>query len=113
MGKLNQHLIALRKPAITSLPGDRHLPLPAGQVFTLWQVTKFIIFCQLLQIVYHCIIVYYFLAAAKILPTVYCIAICIVFQIQPGAQGGEGGGVFEPHLRHLVCLGGSPQLWHR
>ena len=34
------------------------------------------------------------------------------FQIQHGAKGDEGGGVLEPHLCNLVCLGGPPQFWH-
>ena len=33
-------------------------------------------------------------------------------KIQHGAQGDEGGGVLEPHLCHLVCLGSPPQLRH-
>ena len=43
---------------------------------------------------------------------VVTIIIIGMFQIQHGAEGDEGGGVLEPHLCDLVCLGGSSQLWH-
>ena len=44
---------------LQSHPGDRHLPLPAGQVFPLWQVTIFIIFGR-----WQCL--YFFLAGDNV-----------------------------------------------
>ena len=47
-----------------------------------------------------------------VMDLVVTIIIIGMFQIQHGAEGDEGGGVVEPHLCHLVCLGRSPQLRH-